>query len=84
MTTCIGWERGYITQILSHDDVYYYFNDANDYFSNIEKNKEGVEFIIVGKDYPKEPAYMCGGKDVTYNKLMMRAAELREQKNENL
>ena len=79
MTTCSGWERGYTTKILSHDDDHYYFNDVRGCFSNIEKNKEGVEFIIVGKIYLKEAGYMCGGKDITYNKLMKKAAEYRNQ-----
>ena len=83
MTTCVGWKRGHVTKILSHDNDHYCFNDVYGCFANIEKSKEGIEFIIVGKEYPKEVGYMCGGKDVTYNKLMMKAAELREQKNEN-
>ena len=83
MTTCTGWERGYITKILSQDDKHYYFNDVYDRWSIIEKIKEGIEFIIVGKEYPKGPRFTCGGKDVTYNKLMIRAAEMRKLEDEN-
>ena len=83
MTTCVGWVRGYTTKILSQDDKHYYFNDVYDQWSIIEKSKEGIEFIIVGKEYPKAPGFMCGGKDVTYNKLMIKAAELRVHKNED-
>ena len=78
MTTCTGWERGYTTKILSQDDDHYYFNDVWDCFAKVEKNKEGVEFIIVGKIYPKEALHICGGKDITYHKLMEKAAELRK------
>ena len=83
MTTCTGWVRGYTTKILSQDDKHYYFNDVRGCFSNIEKSKEGIEFIIVGKEYPKEPGFMCGGKDVTYNNLMKKAEVLTRPQNEN-
>ena len=83
MTTTTGWERGFVSKILSQDDSHYYFNDVRDHWSTIEKSKEGIEFIIVGKNYPKAPPFTCGGKDVTYNKLLMRAAEFRQSQDEN-
>ena len=82
LTTCYGWERGYVTKILSHDDDHYYFNDEWGRFSTIEKDKEGVEFLIVGKEYKKDTQFMCGGKDVTYKTLMERVENLNNPKKE--
>ena len=78
LTTCQGWERGYTTKILSQDKEFYYFNDEWGRFSTIEKNKEGIEFLIVGKVYPKGAGFMCGGREVTYNRLMKKAEEIRK------
>ncbi len=78
LTTCHGWERGYVTKILSQDKEFYYFNDEWGRFSTIEKNKEGIEFLIVGKEYPKADRFMCGGREVTYNRLMKKAEEIRK------
>ena len=81
LTTCYGWERGYVTKILSQDDEHYYINDEWGRFSTIEKDKEGVEFIVVGKEYNKEPQFNCGGEDVTYKRLKERVEELNNPKN---
>ena len=83
LTTCSRWEREYVTKILSQDKEHYYFNDVWGEFATIEKSKEGVEFIIVGKDYNKETQFICGGEDVTHKKLIERVEGLNDPKNED-
>jgi len=76
LTTCFGWEEGHITEVLDEDEGHYYFDDEWGRWSAIEKTNNGIVFKIVGDEYPE---IKCGGKNVTYNRLMRRAAELRKE-----
>jgi hypothetical protein len=75
LTDCYGWDEGFQAEVESEDDINLYFHDVWDRWTYIEKSLEGLEFKIV--DEP-EPSIKCGGKDVTYNRLMERAKELRK------
>jgi len=75
LTTCYGWDEGFVATVKNEDESNFYFNDVWGRPTYIEKSLEGLEFQIVGKP---EPEIICGGKDVTYKKLKKRAKELKK------
>ena len=46
LTTCYGWDEGYLTEILDEDDDCYYFEDVWHRYSSVDKSLEGMEFIV--------------------------------------
>lgn len=67
LTECTGWDLGFQVEVESEDPKYFYFNDVNERWTCVEKDKEGEDFIVIEEDI------VWGGKDTTYNQLMKRA-----------
>lgn len=52
LSTCVGWGEGWEVTVQMETDGELYFDDENDRWSYVEKNKEGVEFVYLRRYKP--------------------------------